>query len=59
MRRMTSGRQINSFPGLLSFKMIRQQISLKNRLTKLTSRGNDELEPNTVELRVDHHFERD
>ena len=34
MRRLASDRQINnSFPGLLAVKMIRQQISLTNRLT--------------------------
>ena len=30
---MTSKQQINSLPGLLAVKMIRQQISLTNRLT--------------------------
>ena len=58
---MTSVRQINSLPGLLAVKMIRQQISLTNRLTHqsttlLTSGGNDEFEPNTADLRVDHHL---
>ena len=55
-------RQINRLSGLLAVKMIRQQISLANRLTHqfttltITSGGNDELEPNTADLRVDNHL---
>ena len=54
---MAGERQINSLPGLLAVKMIRQQISLTNRLTDpqsttlINKRSNDELMPNT--LRVD------
>ena len=60
-RQMASERQINSLPGLLAIKMIRQQISLTNQLThqstpSLTIGGNDELVPNTADLRVDHHL---
>ena len=59
---MTSARQINSLPRLLAVKMIRQQISLTNRLTHQstneppTSGGNDKLVPNTADFRVDHHL---
>ena len=52
---MTSEQQINSLPGLLAVKMIRQQISPTNRHTYqstalTTSGGNDKLEPNTADL---------
>ena len=61
---MASEWQINSLFGLLAVKMIRQQINLTNRLTHqsttLTNErscgGNAELEPNTADLRVDHHL---
>ena len=53
---MASERQTNTLPGLLAVKMIRQQISLTVSHTSppplLTSGGNDELEPNTADLRV-------
>ena len=50
---MASELQITSLPGLLAVKMVRQQISLTNGLT---SGGNDELKPNTIDLRVDHTY---
>ena len=57
---MASNQQINRFPGLLAVKMIRQ-ISLSKRLThqsptRTDMGGSDELEPNTADLRVDHHL---
>ena len=59
---MTSERQINSLPGLLAVKMLpTDQQNVTNRLThqsipSLTSGGNDELEPNTADFRVDHNL---
>ena len=60
-RRVASERQINSLPLLFAVKMIRQWISFTNRLTfhstTPTNRGgNDKLDPNTADLRVDHHL---
>ena len=60
---MASERQINRLSGMLALKMIRQQISLTNRShisppPSLTRGGNDELEPNTADLRVDLDIQR-
>ena len=60
-RWMASEQQINSLPVLLAVKMIRQNISLTNRLiyhstTPTNNWGNEELEINTAYLRVDHHL---
>ena len=62
---MASERLTNRLHGLLAVKIIREQISLTNRLAQYrvivrhphpTSGGNDELKPNTADLRVDHHL---
>ena len=44
-RWMTSEWQINSLPGLLAVKMIRQQISLTNRLTHQSTTLTNERRP--------------
>ena len=56
---MASELQIYRLPGLLAVKMIWQQISLTNRFahqstTPSASTDNDEVEPNTIDLKVDH-----
>ena len=60
-RWMASERQINSLSWRLAVIIIRQQISLTNRLAYQSTNpanklGNDELEPNTADLREDHHL---
>ena len=52
-RRMTSERQINSLPGLLSVKMIRHQISITNRLTYQSTTFTNERRQ--WRIRAEHH----